>query len=209
MAVDCARDRQALFCPPDTLEPPCEMPESYFFCFLSMNSVACATSHARRTVSSSRSVSPYATLLAIVPLNRNDCCGTYADLVAQRLQLVVAHVDAVDEHLALRGVVETRHEVDEGRFAGAGRADERHRLTLLRLEIDAFEHGVTRVGVGEAHIAEFDFAFLAWLARVLRAVGDHRLGVDDFEHALRGHVARGQSTNTMLSSRKLMMTWME
>ena len=111
-----------------------------------------------------------------------------ADLVAQRLQLVVAHVDAVDEHLALRGVVETRHEVDEGRFAGAGRADERDRLTLLRLEIDAFEHGVTRVGVGEAHIAEFDFAFLARLARVLRAVGDHRLGVDDFEHALRGHV---------------------
>ena len=111
-----------------------------------------------------------------------------ADLVAQRLQLVVAHVDAVDEHLALRGVVETRHEVDEGRFAGAGRADERHRLTLLGFEIDAFQHGLTRVGVGEAHIAEFDFAFLARLARVLRAVGDHRLGVDDFEHALRGHV---------------------
>ena len=33
---------------------------------------------------------------------------------------------------------------------------------------------MTRVGVGEAHIAEFDFAFLARLARVLRAVG----GVD-------------------------------
>ena len=36
-----------------------------------------------------------------------------ADLVAQGFERVVAHVHAVDQHLALCGVVEARHQVDE------------------------------------------------------------------------------------------------
>ena len=88
----------------------------------------------------------------------------------------------------MRRVIKARHEVDERRFSGAGRADECDRFALLGCEIDAFQHSLTRIGVGEAHVAEFDFAFHARLAGGLHTVGDHRIGVDDFEHALRGHV---------------------
>ena len=47
---------------------------------------------------------------------------------------------------------------------------------------------MTRIRVSEAYVTEFDFAFHTRLAGGLHTVGDHRIGVDDFEHALRGHV---------------------
>ena len=111
-----------------------------------------------------------------------------ADLVAQCLERVVAHVHAVDEHFSLGGVVEARHQIDQRRFAGAGRADERDRLTFCGFEADAFQHGLARIRVGEAHVAEFDVAFHAGLSRSPAAIYDHRLGVDHFKHALCGYV---------------------
>ena len=89
----------------------------------------------------------------------------------------------------MRRVIETRHEVDERGFAGAGGTDERHGFALLGGKVDAFEHGFARIRVSEAHVAEFDFALLARFAGVAAgAVGDQRFGVEHFEHALCGHV---------------------
>ena len=114
-----------------------------------------------------------------------------ADLVAQGLQVVVAHVHAVDQHLAFADVIEARHEVDQRRFAGAGGSDERHGLALRGGEADTFEHRFARVRVGEADVAEFHGAALAGLGHVgggLGAVADDRLGVEHFHDALRRNV---------------------
>ena len=114
-----------------------------------------------------------------------------ADLVAQGLQVVVAHVHAVDQHLALAGVIEARHEIDKRRLAGAGGADERHRLALLGGEVDAFQHRLARIRVGEADVAEFHGASLTGFGHVgggFGAVLDDRLGVEYLHDALRGHV---------------------
>ena len=112
-----------------------------------------------------------------------------SNFVSQCLERVVAHVHAVDEHFTLRRIIETRHEVDERGFAGAGGTDERHGFALLGGEVDVFEHGFARIRVGEAHVAEFDFALFARFAGVAAgAIGDQRFGVEHFEHALCGHV---------------------
>ena len=46
------------FCPPDTLVPPCAIGDVYFSGFVSINSVACATSAASFTSASEISVLP-------------------------------------------------------------------------------------------------------------------------------------------------------
>ena len=95
-----------------------------------------------------------------------------ADLVAKRLDSVVAHVFAVDQDAAGVGVVEARNQADDGRFAAARGADDADELAGLDVEGDVGEDGGLGV-VAEGHVAEFDLA-LEGLG--LEAVG--RLGND-------------------------------
>ena len=91
----------------------------------------------------------------------------------------------------MAGVIEARHEIDKRRLAGAGGADERHRLALLGGEVDAFQHRLARIRVGEADVAEFHGAPLAGFGHVgggFGAVLDDWLSVEHLHDALRGHV---------------------
>ena len=63
-------------------------------------------------------------------------------------RVTVAHVVAVDEHAPVGDVVEARDEAGDGGLAGAGLADERHRLPGRHLEADVAEDGAIGV-VGE------------------------------------------------------------
>ena len=65
------------FCPPDTLEPPCAIGDSYCSSFSSMKSVACAILAARFTSSIVAPSFPYFKLDSIVPENNTPFCGTY------------------------------------------------------------------------------------------------------------------------------------
>ena len=82
-----------------------------------------------------------------------------AHAVVERVEAVVPHIYAVDQHLASRSVVKARYEADQRRLAGARRADEGQRFTLVCLEADVLEH-VAAVGVVEAYVPELHGAGL-------------------------------------------------
>ena len=76
---------------------------------------------------------------------------------AQPPQLVLRHVDAVDEHAALLGLVEPRNQAGQRGLPGAGQADERHHLARPRDEADIVKNRPPFV-VGKAHMLEPDLA---------------------------------------------------
>ena len=71
-----------------------------------------------------------------------------ADLRAQAARGDVAHVDAVDRDRARRDVVEARDQVDHGRLARAGRADDGDRLARLGHQVDVAQHRLARLVLG-------------------------------------------------------------
>ncbi len=90
----------------------------------------------------------------------------HADLPAQRPQLYITHIHAVDGHAALRHVIEARQQVDHGRLACTRGADNRNRLPGLRHKVHVPEHRLAR------HILGTDIArrprapeWRAWLRR--------------------------------------------
>jgi hypothetical protein len=72
-----------------------------------------------------------------------------------------------DEHRACGGAVDAGDHVDQGRFAAAGLADDRHELAALDLEIDAFERGKATGGaeVGLLDLLEIDQVSIAVAGR--------------------------------------------
>jgi len=78
---------------------------------------------------------------------------------AQRTQCDVARILPVDEDAAGGRIVETRHEVEDRALAGAGRTDERDRVALRNLDVDAVERRRT-VAIMEVDILEADRAIL-------------------------------------------------
>src|SRR5262249_21463899 len=80
-----------------------------------------------------------------------------ADLVAQRAQLVIAHVPPVNERLARDHVVEARDETDQAGLARAGQSDERDHLARFGVERNSFEHW-RFVVVTKMYVAELDVA---------------------------------------------------
>ena len=60
---------------------------------------------------------------------------------------------AFHQHLALRGGEEAADDVEQGRFAAAGGADEADELALLDFEVDPFQHvdGFAAARAGECH----------------------------------------------------------
>ena len=65
-----------------------------------------------------------------------------ADLGAQRGQLQIAHVLAVDADGARGHIVEARHQVRQRGFARAARAHQRHHLAGLHFQVDAVADGI-------------------------------------------------------------------
>ena len=64
----------------------------------------------------------------------------HADVAAEFLHIERADVVAVDEHATGRGIVEAWDETQQGGFARAGFADDRHAFTRRDREVDALEH---------------------------------------------------------------------
>ncbi len=79
------------------------------------------------------------------------------DRVAQGLFRNVLHVDAIDGNPALIHVIESGQQVDDRRFAGAGRADKGDLLSVLHIEIEIKENLLFRI-VGEVDVREVDVA---------------------------------------------------
>ena len=82
--------------------------------------------------------------------------GHQPEALPQDVEVGVAHVHAVDEHLAARRVVQARDEVDERGLARAGAPDDRGARAALGRERDAGQDGLLRAGVGEGDVAELD-----------------------------------------------------
>ena len=89
-----------------------------------------------------------------------------ADLVAQTLERHVAHVVTVDQHAALGDIVEARQQIDDGRLAAAGRAQQRDGLARLDRERHAAEHRLAALEVAESHVVELDSAAAPGPARL-------------------------------------------
>jgi len=81
----------------------------------------------------------------------------HADRGAQRGLRDVADILAIDQDPAARDVIETKHQARDGRFAGAGRSDDRDRLAGRHLETETFEDRTLGI-VGEPHILETQIA---------------------------------------------------
>ncbi len=64
--------------------------------------------------------------------------------VADRLNLQVAHVMAVEQHATLVGIEQARDERAERRLPSAARADERDELAGLDRQIDVADGGAVR-----------------------------------------------------------------
>ncbi len=79
------------------------------------------------------------------------------DLPAQCLQIVVAHVHAVDPHHAARRIVEPRDHAHYRRLAAAGGTDDAHGLPWGNAEHDVAEHLGLGV-VAESDVVKGDFA---------------------------------------------------
>jgi hypothetical protein len=110
------------------------------------------------------------------------------DLAAQRGELDVAHVDAVDRHPAGRSVVEPRQQHRRRRLAGTARADQRDRLAGADRQVEVVEDVVTAIAIGaavaEAHVVETDLAALRPEADGVWRVDDVRRRVEDVEQPL-------------------------
>jgi hypothetical protein len=76
----------------------------------------------------------------MVPVKRNGSCKHDGEVAAQRVQVLLAQVDAVDKNLAGGHVVEAHHQAGERGFARAGVAHDGYGLAGLDGEGDIFEN---------------------------------------------------------------------
>ena len=78
-----------------------------------------------------------------------------ADLVAQGIQRHIAHVNAIQRDATAGDIVKARDQIDDGGFAGTGRAEQRHHLARLRLKIEPIQHD-TLIKIGKGDIGKAD-----------------------------------------------------
>jgi hypothetical protein len=76
----------------------------------------------------------------------------HGDIAILRIALI--HHRAVNQDLAVRGVLQPRHDPQEGGFAAAGGADEHHELAIGDGEIHAVDH--LHIAEPLAHLAQLD-----------------------------------------------------
>ena len=107
-----------------------------------------------------------------------------ADVGAQALDGHIAHVVAVDQDPTFGHVVEARQQIDDGRLATAGGAQQGNRLAWFGHERDATQDGIAASEVAERHIVELDGAADLGQLEGARLVLDLVAGVQDLEDAL-------------------------
>ena len=71
-----------------------------------------------------------------------------ANLPAQAAHRYITDINAINRHLATRGIIETGQQVDQCRLARAGGADNRNRLPRLGDQVDAAQHRFTALIFG-------------------------------------------------------------
>ena len=112
-------------------------------------------------------------------------------LVAQRVQVVVAHVHAADAHGALRDIVQTGDQVHERRLGRAGATDNADGLAALNMQVDIVERlAAGMLGILKAHVIEVDGA-VGNLVHGLGRVGDRGLGGQHLGNAVRRLICHG------------------
>ncbi|CDD41178.1 uncharacterized protein BN642_00507 [Collinsella sp. CAG:398] len=108
----------------------------------------------------------------------------HGHVVAQELQIIVAHVDAAHLHGALGHVVQAADEVHERGFGRTGAAHDAQGLAALDVQVDLGEGAVLRLlGVVERDVVEVDRAVLH-LGDGVGRVLDGGLGLDDLDDTL-------------------------
>src|SRR5581483_9285489 len=108
-----------------------------------------------------------------------------ADLAAERVQLEIADVDAVDEHASSVHVVEARYQRRQRRLPGARVTDQRDRRPRCDVEIDVAQDRPV-VQIGEPDVLEPDRARARRQLDRTRPVRDLLRLVDDLEDPLAG-----------------------
>ena len=94
-------------------------------------------------------------LPSIVPLKRKISCSTTAKFSAQRFQIPLAQVHAVQQNPAALHIVKAHQQIRNRRLAGTGVAHQRNRLTGLDLERNVLENPVF-IFVSKPNIFKFD-----------------------------------------------------
>ena len=96
----------------------------------------------------------------------------HADVFAQRLQRQVAHIDAVDAHLAGAHVVQAWRQIGDGCLARAGRTNQRRERPRRSCEAHPAQCWFAAAPVAEGHILKADFAARVGQRHGSRPVGD-------------------------------------
>ena len=148
-----------------------------------MKSCACASLAARSTSSSVASARPKAMFSRTRCREEERVLRDDADLAAQRLELHLADIDAVDRDPSLGRVVEPGDERRERRLAGPRVTDQRDGSAGLQLEVDLVEHGPAGC-VLERHALVVDAAVTRRHLGRVRLVGDLLGLVHDLEDPL-------------------------
>ena len=109
----------------------------------------------------------------------------------------LAHVNAVNADGAAGDIVKARDEVEQRRFAAAGRADDGRRLAGLGRKADVLQRVTVGTGVAEADILELDFAvpvfsFHRRFCGSSVGVVDGGRGADDLVDTVRRHTSARQ-----------------
>ena len=118
--------------------------------------------------------------------------GDHRDGAAQRGEVDLPHVGAVDAHRAGRDVVEAGEELHERRLAGARPAHEGHGRPRLHDEVDVAQRGPGRLRVAEGDAGELHPAAPRRQRRRARRAHDPRRAVEQLEQPrARGRRALG------------------
>ena len=172
--------------PPDTFVPPWVIALSMPSGIACTKPLAWAISSASHS-SASRGVGP-----PVAQVRRHGAgeqerlLRDVADLAPQQVEVEFAHVDAVDQHGAVGGVGQSRHEVHERRLAGSRAADDRRRGAGLDPERQVAQHRSVGARVGEADVAELEGAALDDLGDRVLGLADGRRGVEHLDDAVGG-----------------------
>ena len=106
--------------------------------------------------------------------------------VAQRLQIIIAHVHAAERQPAAGDIVQTRDELHERGLGRARAADDADRLAGTDVQINVIEHLFVRLGgVDKTHMVKINGAVAHGHDRVLRIL-NVRLFLDHLGDAARG-----------------------
>ena len=100
----------------------------------------------------------------------------HAHAAAQRVEVVVAQVVAVEQDAALVGVVEPRQQLHQRGLAGAVLADQRHHLARLQGEAEMAHRPALGAGIDEADILEHEALRGSAAGTAARLAGDRISG---------------------------------